>query len=256
MRRETGLAALALFASVASAQVTVVSAASADVGIAPGSLAAAYGTNLSLQTAIASMPWPTMLAGIQVQISDKLLVAHSATVRSVSPTQIDFQVPLTVAAGAASLQIIGGPGSPVTVPIQVQKFAPALFSANGDGRGVAAATGIRIVIPTQFQNPVSVFQCGSAPGSCTSVPIDVGIDTPVYLSFYGTGIRGASSLSNVTVKIGNMVLPVLYAGPQLQIENLDQINVALPLTLRGSGEVDVVAIVDGVVSNTVRINIQ
>ena len=40
-----------------------------------------------------------------------------------------------------------------------------------------------------------------------------------------------------------------YAG-------LDQVNVGLPLTLRGSGEVNVVLTVDGQTSNTVTINIQ
>jgi uncharacterized protein (TIGR03437 family) len=246
---------LLLIASIASAQTVVVSAASGDVGLAPSSMGAAYGTNLAGQTAIADMPWPTTLAGIQVQISDRLFVAHSATIRYVSPTQIDFEVPAAVAPGPCSLQILGGV-STITVPITVTAVAPALFSANGDGKGVAAATGIRIVIPTTIQSPVTVFQCGSAPGSCSSVPIDLGVDAPAYLTFYGTGIRRRSSEANVMVKVGSQILPVMYAGPQPQVEGLDQVNVAMPLTLRGLGEVNVAVIVDGVVSNTVRINIQ
>jgi uncharacterized protein (TIGR03437 family) len=48
---------------------------------------------------------------------------------------------------------------------------------------------------------------------------------------------------------------VLYAGPQPEFDGLDQINVALPIALRGSGEVDVVVRANGALSNTGRINL-
>ena len=47
-----------------------------------------------------------------------------------------------------------------------------------------------------------------------------------------------------------------YAGPQLQIPGLDQVNVPLPLSLHGSGLVNVVVLVGGVPSNAVQIQIQ
>jgi uncharacterized protein (TIGR03437 family) len=82
------------------------------------------------------------------------------------------------------------------------------------------------------------------------------VDTPIYVSFYGTGIRGRSSLAAVSLTIGGVIAPVLYAGPQGTYPGLDQVNVALPLTLHGVGEVDVVLTVDGQTSNTVRIAVQ
>jgi len=51
-------------------------------------------------------------------------------------------------------------------------------------------------------------------------------------------------------------VPVVFAGPQGQFTGLDQINVQLPASLAGKGEVDVVLTVDGVVANTVRANLQ
>jgi hypothetical protein len=48
--------------------------------------------------------------------------------------------------------------------------------------------------------------------------IDLGVDTPVYLTLYGTGIRNRSSLAGVSVTISGMSVPVLYAGPQPQTE--------------------------------------
>jgi uncharacterized protein (TIGR03437 family) len=89
-----------------------------------------------------------------------------------------------------------------------------------------------------------------------STPIILGVDTPVYLTLYGTGIRNLSSLSNVTLTINSISVPVLYAGPQPSFQGLDQVNVTLTLNLRGSGEVPVILTVDGQSSNAVTINIQ
>jgi len=147
-------------------------------------------------------------------------------------------------AGAAALR---------AVPLNIQRVAPGLFSV--DRSGIAAATAVRVVIPTQIQSPVPVFTC-DAPETCAAVPIDVGVDAPVYLSLYGTGIRGASSSANVAVTIGSTTIPPTYAGPQMAIPGLDQVNVPLPLSLRGSGLVSVMVTVDGVSSNAVRIRIQ
>jgi uncharacterized protein (TIGR03437 family) len=84
----------------------------------------------------------------------------------------------------------------------------------------------------------------------------LGVDTPVYLSLYGTGIRNRSSLSNVSVTINNIGVPVLYAGPQVQFDGLDQVNVLLSLNLRGSGESNVVLKVDGQTANIVTVNLK
>jgi uncharacterized protein (TIGR03437 family) len=120
---------------------------------------------------------------------------------------------------------------------------------------VAAATAI-LTQPgnPQLQSPVQVFQCAAS--VCTPVPIRLGIDTPVYVTFYGTGIRNRGALENVTATIKGMSVPVLYAGPAPGFAGLDQVNVALILGLRGSGESPVVFKVDGQTSNTVTINIQ
>ena len=99
-----------------------------------------------------------------------------------------------------------------------------------------------------------MVQCGSS--GCTSIPIDTGVDTPVYLSLYGTGIRKLSSMAAVTCTINGISVPVLYAGPQGQFAGLDQVNVPLTLNLRGSGESNVVLTVDGHTANAVTINVQ
>jgi len=87
--------------------------------------------------------------------------------------------------------------------------------------------------------------------------------TGIYdLILFGTGIRGRSTLSGVTVSIGSSQrFPVQYAGPQGAFAGLDQVNVRLlecfpctpPLPLSGIGEVDLELSLDGLSSNKVRI---
>lgn len=236
-----------------TALVTITSATDISVGLAPASLATASGMNLAMQSATAVFtPWPTTLGAVTIQVTDSASVPRAAGLLFVSPTQINFEIPTGTAPGLA-LVLINNGVSQTSATVEIQPVAPGLFAINN--LGVAAATGIRIVIPTNFQSAVTVFQCVDTPGSCRLVPIDPGVDAPVYLSFYGTGINGRSSLANVTVTIGGMSFPALYAGPQSQFPGLDQVNVPLALSLRGAGVVNVTVTVDGVTSNPVKIDI-
>jgi uncharacterized protein (TIGR03437 family) len=207
-----------------------------------------------------SLPWPTSLGDIpSVGITDSAGKSFNALLMFVSPSQMNLWIPAGVAIGPATLSfpVTGlppgvGAAALRNVPFTVAKVAPGLFSL--DNGGVAAATGTRVTIPTGVQNPVAVFRCD--PGSkCVPVPIDVGVDAPVYLSFYGTGIRGGGT-GDVMVKIADTPVKSTYAGPQGTIPGLDQVNVPLPLSLRGSGMVNVVVIGGGVKSNPVKIAIQ
>src|SRR5579884_1201976 len=245
MGRYYGLTAAPVFA--------IQSAAAGNAGIAPGSLASIYGSNLASTTAQASSTvLPTSLGGVSLTVHDSAGIDRTAGLVYVSPSQINFEVPEGAATGPATFTLSSGSSAQANI----QTVAPALFSANGTGSGVAAATAIRTIAgnPNGPQSPVQVYQCSG--GTCSPVPIDVGLDTPVYLSLYGTGIRNRSALANVNVTINGISVPVLYAGPQNTFPGLDQINVPLVLELRGAGVCNVVTTVDGQVSNTVTIQIQ
>ena len=88
------------------------------------------------------------------------------------------------------------------------------------------------------------------------MPIALGTDHAVYVSFYGTGIRNRSALSNVTVTIGGTAAAVQYAGAAPGFIGLDQVNVLVPLALGGRGEVNAVVTVDGAISNEVTVNVR
>src|SRR5262249_28411722 len=87
------------------------------------------------------------------------------------------------------------------------------------------------------------------------VPIQLGRD-PVYLVLYGTGIRHRSSDSGVVCFVNGLNLSVVYSGSQSQFPGLDQVDVLLPSTLAGSGEVKVTLRVDGQLSNSVTVFLQ
>lgn len=234
---------------------SAVSAASGYALLTPDSIGSIFGSNLSTQTAGAGSPnWPTSLAGVKLSVKDSAGATRSALMAYVSPSQINFAVPSGTATGNATVNLENGSANHNLGNLMIAQTAPSVFSADGNGQGVAAASAIQIAADNS-QSPVPVFTCDRA-GSCKSVPIPLGVDTPVYVSFYGTGIRGRSALSDVSVTIGNVNAPVLYAGPQGVYPGLDQVNVALPLSLRGAGEVDVVITVTGQTANTVRIAVQ
>jgi uncharacterized protein (TIGR03437 family) len=219
----------------------VQSAAAPGIEIAPGSLASLFSPNVSL-------------AGATLTAAAPGGAPRNVTLLYSSPTQINFLVPETLAPGPAVLTV-AGTTVPQTFTALVQPVSPSLFSMSGTGSGVAAALAVAVQPANpQIQFPVPVFQCGAQ--GCVAVPIPVGVDRPVYLSFYGTGIRNRSTLTAATVSINGTPLPALYAGPAPGFLGLDQVNVALPLSLRGAGEVNVSLTVDGRTSNAVTINVQ
>jgi uncharacterized protein (TIGR03437 family) len=231
------------------------SAAAPSSAIAPGSLASLYGQNLAVAIAQAGLlPLPISLGGVTLVITDSAGMQWNAPLLYVSPSQINFLVPDNIALGTATFAVAGGTAAQ-SFTATVQTVAPTLFSMSGTGSGVAAALAVAVQAGNpQLQSPVPVFQCGNT--GCVSVPLDLGVDQALYVSFYGTGIRNRSSLARVTVTINGVSVPVLYAGPAPNYVGLDQVNVGLPLALRGSGEANVVLTVDGQNSNLVTINVR
>jgi uncharacterized protein (TIGR03437 family) len=229
----------------------VQSAAAPSGAVAPNSLASLYGANLAPGAAQATgQPLPLTLGGVTLSVTDASGTGRAAPLLYVSPGQINFVVPDGTAAGPATLVVAGQ-----TFTAAVQSVAPTLFSMNGAGSGVAAATAIVVQAANPLlQTSVPVYQCTGS--SCAAAPIPLGAGTSVYVSFYGTGIRNRSSLANVAMTINGISVPVLYAGPAPGYTGLDQVNAALVPILRGSRESNVVLMVDGQAANTVTISIQ
>jgi len=257
-------------ANLASGNVTVllnaftttpamVSAASyAAAGpVAPGSMVSVFGTGLAA-SATSSIALPTCLDGIGVTLTDFSGAKNPLLLLYAGPAQINAEIPQNAATGAASFTISpstacpgavagGPPTGPQKGSVTVAAVAPALFSENATGKGVAAAYLVTGGIQT------AAFDCTETP--CVTAPLIVSGGDSI-LELYGTGIQNRAKLSDVTVTVGSQALPALYAGPAPGSPGEDQVNVALPASLAGSKTVFVTVSVAGTVSNAVTLLIQ
>src|SRR5262249_13670198 len=139
---------------------------------------------------------------------------------------------------------------------QIASVAPGIFSANANGQGAAVGVALR-VRSNGSRNFEPIAQFDAAQNMSVSVPIDLGPAThEVFLVLFGTGLRFHSAPAAVKLKIGGVDAPVLFAGAQGDFEGLDQVNARLPRDLAGRGEVDLAVVVDGVMANTLRVNIK
>jgi uncharacterized protein (TIGR03437 family) len=230
----------------------ILSAASPSVtSIAQGGLAFALGQNLAPEGAEILGPSPTTFDGTSVSITDAKGNTASAPVIFVSPSQVTFQVPSSVAAGIASVTVTA-PGSTQTASnVVVSSVAPAVFTVNGNGLVAGYATRVSSS-GTQTVEPAYAV---NAQGSFSATPINMGSATDkVYLAIYATGVQ-AAGIANVTVTVNGVNTPVLYAG-NAGYAGVDQVNVQLPASLAGAGTVAVQVTASGIAANTVQVAIQ
>ncbi len=235
---------------------SVVNAASYSVGsFAPDSFAVVFGVDLA-SPATASGGLTPNLGGSSIQVTDASGNTAGALLYYASPAQMNFLLPSSLSPGKGTLTLTTQAGDSVTTAVSITSVSPGLFSADATGTGVAAGDALR-VSADGTQTPLPISSCSGTPLVCTAVPIDLGGPTDtVYLSLYGTGIRGRSALSAVTATIGGVSADVLYGGAQPDYQGLDQVNLQLDPSLRGRGTVPIAISFDGVAANVVTVAIQ
>jgi len=222
--------------------------------LAPDSIASGYGIGLGTQDASKSgATLPVVLGGSLVSVTDSAGVVRLSQLSSVGAGQVNFVVPSATAAGTAQITVTAASGATASTSLEIAPVTPSIFVMPGST--VAAAVGVRAAA-NGAQTPVTIFSCTGAL-TCTATPIDLGAaNDTVVVVFFGTGLRKNSGLANVRATIGGVDAPVLFAGAQSEFAGLDQINVKLPASLRGKGDVAVVFTIDKATSNSVNINIR
>ena len=248
--RRLAVAGASPFATVSAASFTP------SVALAPGVIAAGYGTNLvsTIEIAPATGPLPTVLAQTSVTVRDSAGVERTAPLWFVSPTQINYYIPEGTALGLATITVVRDSLMIASGTLKIDHVAPGLFAMNADGQGVPAALAV-FAKADGSQTWQYVFNTGCLPGSCQPVPLDLGVATDkVFLQLYGTGIRGRSSLAAVIAKMGGVDALVEYAGPVSGMVGLDQVNLRVPRSLMGRGQVDIILTMDSKTTNTVAVN--
>ncbi len=239
-------------------RTAIVSAASFGASLAPNSIGTIFGSNLAKSTQVATtQPLPTSIGGTTVGVLDPATgTTRAAPLFFVSPSQINFLMPSTAPAGTSIVSVSVDGVSVADSVVTLTAVAPTLFTANATGKGLAAAVVLRVKADgTQIFEPLSRFD--ATQNAVVPVPIDFGADTDrIFLLLYGTGIRGRTALTAVSVQAGGTDATVSYAGPQNDFAGLDQINAELPRILKGRGEVTANLIVDGRSANAVTVTIK
>ncbi len=226
----------------ASGTVATGSSASYAFGspVAPSSIVATFGENLTQSTVTAtSSPWPTTLGGLQVSVTDARGTSRFAPLYYVSPTQLLYLIPAGTAPGSAQIAI----GSQRST-VEVAETAPGIYSASQTGKGVAAATYIRVNARGE-RTEGYLFD----PNTRQATAIAVAPGDQIYLLLYGTGMRNGPA----TATVGDVAVPVSGPVAQGQYEGLDQINLG-PLPLRvGLGRREIVIRQGEAISNITNV---
>jgi len=229
--------------------------------VAGDSMASAFGVDLATEIAAAvAAPLPESLAGTSVNITDSKGVTKTASLFFVSPTQVNYLLPDGLAEGLAQVTITNRNGIASRGSVQIATTAPSVFSADSSGKGLAAADVVRVLRNgQQLWERTSRYDANT--NQVIGMPIDLGPERGqdsdrVYLILYGTGLRQRAALNQVKVKLGDIYVPVEYAGKQGGYAGLDQINALIPRQLIGRGEVTVEVLVNGQAANPVKLQIR
>jgi uncharacterized protein (TIGR03437 family) len=219
-----------------------VSAASFDQNaIAGRSIAAAFGTGLTVTSGVAGViPLPTTLAGTTVKVMDSRGIERLAPLFFVSPTQINYQIPAGTAEGPATINITGSGNQISRGVFFVHPASPSIFTLNQDGTGDASA--------------LDAFTLKGEPFAATQMN-----GSPNIIAIYLTGLGEDATDADVDVRasveaqIDGQPATVLYAGRAPGYAGLNQVNLALPGGITSGTHT--LTIKRGVVSNAVTIMI-
>jgi uncharacterized protein (TIGR03437 family) len=155
----------------------------------------------------------------------------------------------------ATITAINGASAVATGVLNVVPLSPALFTADSSGLGLAEAVALRVRADgTQSYEPIVRLNASNRP---VAVPIDLGGEGDrVFLLLFGTGLRKRGEPTQVKAQIGGADAEVSYAGPQGDLVGLDQINLLIPRSLQGRGNVEITLTVDSRVANPVRVDVK
>jgi uncharacterized protein (TIGR03437 family) len=224
----------------------VVSGASFQPGIVPGSWLTITGSNLSSVTdtwdkAIVNGNLPTLLDGVSVNVGSKL-----AYVNYISPTQINVQAP-DVGTGPVPVTVTTANGTSVAVTANVVAQAPAFFlwpgsqavaTRNADG-SLAVKNGTFAGATTAAAKPGDVLILWGTGFGPTTPPVPAGIQVPADGRQYNA--------SAVTIKMGTVDAQVFGTALSPGFAGLYQVAIQVPATM-ADGDYALKATVSGAVS--------
>jgi uncharacterized protein (TIGR03437 family) len=225
--------------------VTVVSSASYLSPVSPGSLVSIMGSNLASAKGVP--PAPTLTVnGTSVVIKYSNNTQDVLQLTAVTPNQVNAVIPpnppyptgftpnpsaINPVPGLATVTVFA-PGKTQTSQVEIAPYAPALFSANQNGTGVASATFQGNLSPAS----VNAWQCPGGAATCTCpvssavacVPNPLDLGAGGMLTLIATGLN---NLPTVTVSLGNESFTNVPVVAQPGLPGVYAVTVTLPSNL-------------------------
>jgi endo-1,4-beta-xylanase len=193
--------------------------AGASAPVSPGSLGDIYGTNLAVAPATTQgVPLATTLGNVQVTVN-----GTPAPLYYVSPGQVDFQIPYSVAPGSALVQVTSNGTAGRSAAITVQPAAPSILTYV-DGSG-----NTRAVVQNQDYTINSATNC-AAPGSyLTAYLIGSGpLNHPIPTGAAAPSSPLSSETLTTTATMGTTAATVTFAGMAPGFVGLMQVDLQAP----------------------------
>ena len=221
----------------------------AGTSVAPGGIAAVFGTNLtdgsscvppSCNPVFEAGRLKTTMAGASVKVNE-----IPAPIFYALPLQLGIQIPVEVSGSTAAIAVTVGSQTSAAQNVALEPLAPGIFTFTGNGLGAGAITHADGVAVTA-QNPahpnevVIVYATG------------LGQTTPGV----ATGALPSGLTETVTrpaVRIDGIDAEVQFSGLSGCCVGLNQINVKIPAATRTGNDIPVVLTIGGKQANAVTI---
>lgn len=238
-----------LFGAAPVAKSVVNAASYAASGMAPGSLAALFGSDLSTTTAAAAgYPLPSNFGGASVYVN-----GVAAPVLFISPEQINFQVPWETPTGPGSVVLISADGTSNQLAVQITAVAPGLFEgAVLSPAWGQAVTGSRLGLTSRAARAGEYIRIlATGLGAVSNQPDSGAAPSETALS---------SLKTSASVTIGGIRSAIGFAGlappgPNPYTAGVYEIDALVPANVPAGDAVQVVVSVSGVASNAATISV-
>lgn len=208
--------------------------------VAPGSIVAAFGSDLSRDVLHATtLPLAGSLAGARVFVN-----GMEAPLLFVSPTQVNFQMP-SVSTGPATVQFLVNGDTTMNRGVEIAEAAPGIFYRTDTNRAIAQNQDFTLNEPSSPAPPgsvVIVYLTGQGP---VDNPVPVGVPAPA--------APLARAILPASATIGGVPAELQFLGLTPGFVGLAQANLRVPNLPPGDYAVTIE--IGGAVSNSPLISV-
>jgi uncharacterized protein (TIGR03437 family) len=232
--------------------------------VSVGDIAAIFGSQFAPNGTYApatSVPLSRTLGGTQVLVN-----GVPAPLFFVSPGQINFQVPYSIAPGALTTVQVVANGTPGNLrSLAVNANAPRLLTKTGAYGAIVNAADGSLTFPSSMTDPVFATHPAKPGDTIVVYAIGLGQTTPVAVEGQASNNGGNGSplqtIQNVTVTFGGgfagraSSVTAAFVGLTPTAAGLYQVNVTIPSDTPLGADVPVSIVSNGVQSNAVNLAI-